>query len=201
MNRELPVRLRADFDRISPHEEPAGRVGQRVDRFALQLQNRPDTRPIVVADRHANIVAAVGQIDQERCIRRRHEVPPERHVSRSTAVLAPGEDDQEYVRGELRIGKRSRDELYQIAQDPGEQKDLAAAQPERREALRKKLDAWLKETGARFPVKNPQYDPQRAARQREHIRTKQLPALERRHARYLSPDFEPNRTWWGSSPD
>ncbi len=93
-----------------------------------------------------------------------------------------------------------RDELYDVATDMKEENNLASTQKERRDALREKLDRWLTNTGAKFPTTNPQYDATRAAEQRETIRTRQLPALERQHADYLSPDFEPDRTWWGSSP-
>ncbi len=51
-----------------------------------------------------------------------------------------------------------RDELYDLATDPGETTDLAAAEPERRTALRATLDAWLVETGAQMPVPNPKWN-------------------------------------------
>lgn len=50
------------------------------------------------------------------------------------------------------------DELYDLATDPGETTDLAAAEPERRTALRATLDAWLVETGAQMPVPNPNWN-------------------------------------------
>ncbi|MFM1903060.1 MAG: hypothetical protein RLZZ440_960 [Planctomycetota bacterium] len=50
-----------------------------------------------------------------------------------------------------------RDELYDLAADPGETRDLAAAEPARRHALRATLDAWLTDTGAQFPVPNPNW--------------------------------------------
>lgn len=43
-------------------------------------------------------------------------------------------------------------ELYDLKNDPGEQKDLAKADPARAETLRLRLAAWLKETGAQLPV-------------------------------------------------
>ena len=52
-----------------------------------------------------------------------------------------------------------RVELYNIRDDIGEQHDLAAAQPERRDELRKRLHAWRKEVGAQMPTPNPNYDP------------------------------------------
>ena len=52
-------------------------------------------------------------------------------------------------------------ELYNLRDDIGETKDLAAAQPAKLAAMRKRLEAWLRETGAQIPAKNPQYDPAR----------------------------------------
>jgi arylsulfatase A-like enzyme len=46
-------------------------------------------------------------------------------------------------------------ELFNLAEDVGEQQNLAAAMPERVAQLRGKLDAWQKEVGARFPTANP----------------------------------------------
>jgi arylsulfatase A len=52
-----------------------------------------------------------------------------------------------------------RDELYDLANDVSEAKDLAAAQPERAKALRTRLDAWLKSVDAQLPTANPAFDP------------------------------------------
>lgn len=52
-----------------------------------------------------------------------------------------------------------RDELYDLANDGGETKDLAATQPERAKAMRTRLDAWLKSVDAQLPKPNPAYDP------------------------------------------
>lgn len=50
-------------------------------------------------------------------------------------------------------------ELYNLADDPGETRDLSKAQPERAAELRGKLDAWRKSVGAQMPERNPAYDP------------------------------------------
>lgn len=92
-----------------------------------------------------------------------------------------------------------RDELYNVADDIGEQTDLAAKHPEIAAGLRAKIDTWLKETGAKLPWKNPKYDPALAARQEENMRTKGLQAKERQHAGFLDPNFRPNKDWWGSA--
>jgi arylsulfatase A len=51
----------------------------------------------------------------------------------------------------VRFYEDGRQELYHIVEDEGESKDLAGARPELVERLGRKLDAWLKETGAKLP--------------------------------------------------
>jgi len=48
-----------------------------------------------------------------------------------------------------------RVELYNLADDPAEQHDLADANPGKAKELRAQLDAWRKETDANAPVPNP----------------------------------------------
>jgi arylsulfatase A-like enzyme len=50
-------------------------------------------------------------------------------------------------------------ELYHLRDDPGETNNLAEAMPEKARELAEMLHAWQKETGARFPVPNPDYTP------------------------------------------
>jgi len=50
-------------------------------------------------------------------------------------------------------------ELYNLAEDPGELKNLAAALPEIAQALQMKLTTWQAEVGARFPTPNPNKAP------------------------------------------
>ena len=54
-----------------------------------------------------------------------------------------------------------RNELYDLAADPGETTDLAARQPEKAAVLRRRLDAWLADVGAQLPTPNPDVDPTR----------------------------------------
>lgn len=50
-------------------------------------------------------------------------------------------------------------ELYDLATDPHETKNLAAEQPERAQQLLQKLVAWRKQVGAQMMTPNPNYDP------------------------------------------
>ncbi len=46
----------------------------------------------------------------------------------------------------------NRVELYNVREDIGEKNDRAAEKPDLVRELRKRLDAWQQETGARFPA-------------------------------------------------
>lgn len=50
-----------------------------------------------------------------------------------------------------------RVELYDLRNDPGETRDLAAEQPERASELGRRLQAWRAEAGAQLPVPNPAF--------------------------------------------
>jgi arylsulfatase A-like enzyme len=52
-------------------------------------------------------------------------------------------------------------ELYDLARDPGEAKNLAATEPKRVAELLAALDAWRKDVQAQMPVPNPKHDPAR----------------------------------------
>jgi arylsulfatase A len=51
----------------------------------------------------------------------------------------------------IRFYEDRREELYNIADDEGETRDLAAVRPDVVEVLGRRLDAWLRETGAKLP--------------------------------------------------
>ena len=93
-----------------------------------------------------------------------------------------------------------RDELYHLATDPGEQNDLARAEPVRATALRAKLDTWLKTTGAKFLTEDPQFDPAQRTARWETLKTGGKATLEKRHASYVDAGYVPNKDWWGSLP-
>jgi arylsulfatase A-like enzyme len=52
-----------------------------------------------------------------------------------------------------------RVELYNLRDDLGEQRNLAAQMPGKADELRTRLRAWRKEVGAQMPARNPDYDP------------------------------------------
>lgn len=64
--------------------------------------------------------------------------------------------DKNIPYGKLTLGERT--ELYNLNEDPSETHDLAAEQPEKTKELYTALEAWWKDTGAKFPSKNPNFD-------------------------------------------
>lgn len=90
-----------------------------------------------------------------------------------------------------------RDELYNLAKDPGELRDVAAEHPSTLADLRLRLDSWLRETGAIIPEKNPNYNAKAAEKMPARME-KMRQRLEKEHAVVLEPGWEPDPTWWGS---
>jgi arylsulfatase A-like enzyme len=90
-----------------------------------------------------------------------------------------------------------RNELYHLPDDVGEQRDLAAREPERTGRLWTRLEAWLQETGARLPAPNPEYTAAMAEQHRADAAALKT-RLEKRHAAFLDPDWQPDPTWWKS---
>jgi arylsulfatase A-like enzyme len=50
-------------------------------------------------------------------------------------------------------------ELYNLADDLGETRNLAAENPAKTAELRRELDAWRRDVGAEMMRPNPDYDP------------------------------------------
>lgn len=53
-------------------------------------------------------------------------------------------------------------EMFNLKNDPEEKNDLTALNPGKARELRRRLDMWLKETGAQAPLTNATYDPAKA---------------------------------------
>ncbi len=69
--------------------------------------------------------------------------------------------------------------LYHLDEDPGEQNDLAAGNPEMVKVLQQKLDTALKRMGAEMPIRNPMFDSQSKARKKNLKFAKDLAEKER----------------------
>jgi arylsulfatase A-like enzyme len=66
--------------------------------------------------------------------------------------------------------------LYDLSEDIGETRDLAAKQPERVRALDAKIEAFLKDTGAALPLPNPKFNPAKFRPERIGVPKRKKPA-------------------------
>jgi arylsulfatase A-like enzyme len=89
-----------------------------------------------------------------------------------------------------------RNELYNIADDIGEQTDLAMREPDRIRSMFAELQRWQNSVGALHPTANPAYDADQRAAELKRLREMVIPNREREHASYLSLDFVPRGGWW-----
>ena len=55
----------------------------------------------------------------------------------------------------------NREELFNLRDDPGETKNLAAVRPARAKILRGRLDGWRRSVDAKTPTPNPAWRPRR----------------------------------------
>ncbi len=92
-----------------------------------------------------------------------------------------------------------RSELFNIADDIGEQNDLSQQRPKLVEKLKAQLNGWFKEVDARMPLPNQNYNEVQHEKSQRQIRDVQIKRLEKAHANFLSPDFRPSHGWWEDS--
>ncbi len=89
-----------------------------------------------------------------------------------------------------------RNELYNVAEDIGEQNDLSEKHPDRVETMLADLKQWQKDVDASYPTRNQDYNEAADARSMQNLKEKGVPNREREHAQYLKPDFTPRGGWW-----
>jgi len=97
-----------------------------------------------------------------------------------------------------------RDELYNLAEDVGEQNELATKNPEKAKELRARLDRWLSDIGARIPGPDPRWNPEMARPRNEGVQRRKE-HFEKQALELLDPQWEPEPRegwgrWWGSMP-
>ena len=94
-----------------------------------------------------------------------------------------------------------RDELYDLNEDIGEQVNLINKESDQAKEMKKRLSSWLEETKATFPVPDPQFDSVKRNLRWENMKSSRKISLEKQHARFLDPNYQPNKNWWGSLVD
>lgn len=93
----------------------------------------------------------------------------------------------------------SRVELYNLAIDISECRHLNHLYPEKVAELTKKLNKWLKETNAKMPTADSEYQPTEEEKVKERWATKLLEQQEESRRKMLDPNWKPNKSWWGSN--
>lgn len=77
--------------------------------------------------------------------------------------------------------------LYNVADDVGEQKDLSKVEEKRTDAMIEKLHAWKMEVAAGIMERNPNFDPEKFARDQERAHTVRKEQLEKFHHDLVHP--------------
>ena len=90
------------------------------------------------------------------------------------------------------------EELYNLKNDMEEANDVVAENPEKVKELNEKLFSYLNEVGAKYPEKDPEYDPQKEKEYLQKVVNERWPQLEKQRMEFLSKDYEPGNNWWGS---
>ncbi len=92
----------------------------------------------------------------------------------------------------------SKNELYDLSKDLGEQKDVSDAHLEITNRLDLKLKAWLTSVKANYPSPDDQYHPDTFKMKNDAFVQNKLLNLETQRSKMLAPDWQPNDDWWGS---
>lgn len=66
------------------------------------------------------------------------------------------------------------------------------------EEMKNTLLQWLKDSGAKMPVPDPEYSPEERQKFLVKERKKILDDQNRKRDARLKDDYQPNKTWWGS---
>lgn len=91
-----------------------------------------------------------------------------------------------------------REELYNLKSDLEETTDVSGSNSEITQQMSTKLFAMLKEMGAHYPTKDPEYSAEKEKQHLEYVVNNRWPQLEKQRMEFLSPEFNPKNNWWGS---
>lgn len=91
-----------------------------------------------------------------------------------------------------------RKELYNLANDIGETRDLAAENQDKVEQLGKELFDYLTEVGAKYPIPDSEYSETVTQAYLYKVEHEKMPLLEKQRMNFLSKEFDPKNNWWGS---
>ena len=91
-----------------------------------------------------------------------------------------------------------RKELYNLAEDLSEQKDMIGQEPTRANQLSIELFNYLNSVGAKYPMQDSEYDSVKEFEYLQRVENELLLKLEQKRLQFLQEDFNPENNWWGS---
>ncbi|MEO0340709.1 MAG: sulfatase [Bacteroidota bacterium] len=89
-------------------------------------------------------------------------------------------------------------ELYNLEEDPGEQNDVAEANPELAQQMTTQLLDWLQSVDANLAQKDTRYNAELRAEFKQKVVNEWWPFREKQRLDFLDPNFDPGNAWWGS---
>jgi arylsulfatase A-like enzyme len=89
-------------------------------------------------------------------------------------------------------------ELYNLPDNIGETKDVSGENPELALQMQTKLLNWLKEMDTQYADVDPVWDEAAWKQKLDDNKIKLMPRLEKQRKNMLSPNWKPNKDWWGS---
>ncbi|MBU2929854.1 sulfatase [Winogradskyella psychrotolerans] len=92
----------------------------------------------------------------------------------------------------------SHQELYDLNADLGETNNLADKNAEKTQDLKEELMSWLESMNTEYAELDPDWDESAWNQRLKNNTTKLMPKLEAKRKQMLSPDYQPNKDWWGS---
>jgi len=135
-----------------PGNIPAGQVS---DEFIISTDILPTVLQALQIDNKISIegVSLWPHVTEKKLVDREtfYWHYPHYHRSKPSSVIR----DRDYKL--IHYYEEERYELYNLAEDISEENDLTAKMPDKVKELQEKLNKWLKENNAKFPVPNPDY--------------------------------------------
>ncbi|MEP1890940.1 MAG: sulfatase [Cyclobacteriaceae bacterium] len=89
-------------------------------------------------------------------------------------------------------------ELYDLEKDLGETQDVAESNQELAADLKSQLFEWLESMDTHYAEEDPLWDEAARKQRLQNHKNIKMPQLEKNRKKMLSPDWKPNKDWWGS---
>lgn len=91
-----------------------------------------------------------------------------------------------------------REELFKLPSEEKDNQNVVAQYPEIAKNLSDNLMDWLKGVNANLPTPDKEFDEDKRKKYLQNVVNQKLPNLEKQRLEVLSPNFKPNKDWWGS---